>query len=344
MQPGSRLVEHVQASAALAALKLGRQLDALRLATGKLHVKPQPADLTEICQSAVDAVRVTAESKGIELQTKIPDSRVEVWADPTRVRQVLWNLLTNALKFTPQGGRVEVKIDVADSEISLSVRDTGEGIDPTFLPYIFERFRQADSSSSRKHGGLGLGLSIVRYLVETHGGDVKARSEGKGKGSEFIVTLPRPNIQSEAAAQTAKAEHSMPRQSLKGMKVLVVDDSPDLLTLVDYVLRAQGANVTTAGSASEGLLAFQTVRPRMVLSDVAMPDQDGYDLIHQIRAMEKEGPHVPAIALTAYAREDEKQRALEAGFHMHVSKPLQPEQLVSAIVELTTQANSALNT
>jgi CheY-like chemotaxis protein/anti-sigma regulatory factor (Ser/Thr protein kinase) len=256
---------------------------------------------------------------------------------------VVWNLANNAIKFTPKGGTVEVRLERSGTDMALTVRDTGKGIDGAFLPYVFERFRQAEGSTTRRSGGLGLGLSLVRYLVEAHGGTVRAESDGDGCGATFTVTLPvqaaipdavaldRP----DATASRDDVGSPFDRESLRGVTVLVVDDEADARDLVATVLRGSGAEVTTASSAERGLELLIQSPPAVLLSDIGMPNTDGYELIRRVRALaETRGAQTPAVALTAYAREQDRRRALEAGFQRHVAKPVEPSELVRIVTSL----------
>jgi len=275
---------------------------------------------------------------------------------------VVWNLLANALKFTPEGGRATLRLEACrpascDAEARILVSDTGQGIRPEFLPYVFDRFRQADSSSTRSHGGLGIGLTIVRHIVELHGGTVHAESKGEGQGSTFRVNLPVKAVRSEGAVAgpqplaiaenaDATADRSSPRtgthsgDQLDGVRVLVIDDEPDARELISLILTRGGADVVTAASAAEGLQLLGRIRPDVLVSDIAMPDEDGYALIQCVRQLAAgDGGNTPAIALTAYAREEDRRRALSCGYQAHLAKPVEPTQLVSAVAELAHGAN-----
>lgn len=260
-------------------------------------------------------------------------------ADPERIQQVAWNLLSNAVKFTAPGGRVGLSIRQEGSQVVMAVTDTGQGIEAAFLPFVFERFRQADSSTTRRVGGLGLGLAVVRHIVELHGGRVEAASEGPGKGATFTVTLP---IRAVIPAVTEGRLADMPSPPMKpssalaGIRVLVVDDEPDARDLVASILVEAGAEVETARSAAEGLEAFKRFRPDVLVSDIGMPEEDGFSFIAKVRALPpSQGGGVPSLALTAFAREHDRTRALEAGYTTHVGKPVSPEELVSAVANLS---------
>ncbi|HEU4596871.1 MAG TPA: ATP-binding protein [Pyrinomonadaceae bacterium] len=315
-------------------------LDVSRVITGKLRFDPQPTDLRAVVEDSVDAVRPAAAAKSITLLTDF-DPRVRaVTGDPSRLQQVVWNLLSNAVKFTPRGGEVRVALKHDEGHVRLAVADTGLGIRPDFLPFVFDRFRQGDQSTTRAFGGLGLGLAIVRHLVELHGGTVLAESEGEGRGSTFTVELPQVEVRStdfvapveeEAADEVTVSE---PHASvLEGLHVLVVDDEPDALDLIRVILQQSGASVTTAGTASAAFAAFEAGGPDVIVCDIGMPGEDGYDLIRRVRGT-RGGGEIPAIALTAYAADSDRVQALDAGFQLHVPKPIDPASLVRVVAGL----------
>ena len=323
-------------------------LDASRIIAGKLHIETRPIELSRVVRAAVDVVRPAAEAKGVRLSCDVEPHTGSVLADPHRLQQVFWNLLSNAVKFTPAGGEVGVEVEQLPRHVRVTVRDTGRGISPDFLPYVFDRFRQADSSPSRAHGGLGLGLSIVKYLVEMHGGSVGAYSAGRGQGATFTVDLPvasvaEPNspfnqtrdAQASGEAAGGKGSDNRFTHALSGLRILLVDDDEDALQLLSMLLGKHGAEVTAATSASAALAQLEQVRPDVFVSDVGMPDVDGYELMRMVRVLEAGlGWRTPALALTAYAGEGDRQLALSAGFDEHVAKPVEPETLVSAIATL----------
>jgi PAS domain S-box-containing protein len=324
-------------------------LDMSSIISGKVRLEMQKVDLTSIVEASVSAVRPAAEAKGIALDVELDDVPRAVGGDPNRLQQVFWNLLTNAVKFTPKGGRVAVALKQLNSHFEVSVTDSGEGIDPAFLPHVFERFRQADASSSRRHGGLGLGLSIVKQLVELHGGQITAVSAGSGKGSKFTVALPV--IALNAYADAAKEAPERPSRArwddvgsngwhanLSGVKVLVVDDEPDARSLIERLLEECDATVTTAASASEAFDIVARDKPDLLLSDIGMPREDGYTLIRRIRNMTGETSRIPAIALTAYARAEDRAKAIQAGYQMHLAKPVEPVKLVAMVANLVRQS------
>jgi PAS domain S-box-containing protein len=315
-------------------------LDGSRIITGKLHLEVVSTDLTMVVRTALDGLAPAADAKAIAIDMNLEPSGARILADPDRLQQIVWNLVNNALKFTPKGGRIEVAVAREGTSIVLSVRDNGQGIAPEFLPHIFERFRQADGSSTRRATGLGLGLALVRHLAEAHGGTVRAESEGVGRGATFVVTLPvrailRDTVEFERPTRGDEGLRStLPPASLNGFKVLVVDNEADARELVSTVLRAEGAEVTTADSAEDALLELARAVPHVIVSDVGMPVTDGYSLMGRVRALSSPSALVPAIALTAYAREEDRRRALAAGFHHYLAKPADPETLVRMVGEL----------
>ena len=305
-------------------------LDMSRIVSGKLQLDLHPVDLAQIARTAVQSITPTAAQKHIALDVKLPAS-APLRGDPARLQQVIGNLLANAVKFTPESGRIEVCIDDEGSHLRLVVRDTGIGIDPEFLPYVFDRFRQADASRTRRYGGLGLGLAIVRQLVELHGGSVRAESAGPGKGARFVVTLLREEDPPHVDA-TPGADRRHEAEDFSGLRVLVVDDEPDARDLVGHVVRERGAEVSLAGSAREALALVDSFLPDVMLSDIGMPGMDGYELIRRVRRNRRVQPQ--AIAISAYARAEDRSRAIDAGYDGYLVKPLHPASLVQAIVEL----------
>ncbi|MBE8985677.1 PAS domain-containing protein [Nostoc sp. LEGE 12450] len=306
-------------------------LDVAKILRGKLSIDATPVNLAFVIESAIDTVRTAAVAKSILLHPVLPNIG-QVSGDSNRLQQIVWNLLSNAIKFTPKGGRVEIQLEQVDEQAHIIVRDTGKGINPEFLPYIFESFRQEDVSITRKYGGLGLGLAIVRQLVEAHGGTITADSPGEGLGATFTVQLPLLNLQPEIK-QTD--ELLQPGLELTGIRVLTVDDDSDARELLTVLLAEYGAQVLTVASATEVLANLESFQPDVLVSDIGMPEVDGYNLIQQIRALTPEkGGQIPAIALTAYARVDDSQRAITSGYQRHVTKPLDPEELVQAVMAL----------
>ena len=306
-------------------------LDIAKILRGKLSINAVPVDLTVVIESALETVRTAAVSKSILLRSVLPNIG-QVSGDTNRLQQIIWNLLSNAIKFTPQGGQVEVYLERVDHYAQIVVSDTGKGISPDFLPHIFESFRQEDVSITRTYGGLGLGLAIVRQLVEAHGGMIQASSPGEGQGATFTVQLPMLNP--TAAAQITD-ERSYAWPDLTGIRILTVDDDADARDLITIILDQAGADVLTVHSAADLLANLEAFQPDLLISDIGMPEVDGYTLIQQIRTLPAEqGGQVPAIALTAYAREVDQQRAIRSGYQQHVTKPIEPDQLLQAVVRL----------
>jgi CheY-like chemotaxis protein len=304
-------------------------LDVSRIVAGKLHMKGDEVDLTTVVSSAADTVRPSAAAKGLSFHVVVdPDRQVVVMGDADRLRQILWNLLTNAVKFTPRGGRVEIELRTTDAGASVVVTDTGQGIREEFLRHVFERFRQADSTSSRKHGGLGLGLAIVRHLTEAHGGTVSAESPGEGLGATFTVHLPV----REVRARADTGESPRPRgTALAGLRVLLVDDEADTREVLRVLLEVQGATVTPASSAGEALDLLRRCPTDVLLADIGMPEQDGYALIEAVRALPSSEAIIPAVAVTAYVSSRDRARAFKAGYGWHVAKPVDPDQLIAVV-------------
>jgi PAS domain S-box-containing protein len=315
-------------------------LDVSRIISGKLRLEVMTIKPINIVESALETVRPAAEAKGIILEIKEDSDISHISGDPNRLQQVIWNLLSNAIKFTPNDGRVTLEIEREDDYVNLRVKDTGVGIKEEFLPHVFDRFRQADASSIRKFGGLGLGLAIVRHITEMHGGTVHVDSEGEGKGSTFTVRLPLLSLQEEDESQTEVREELLseknPNMSLDGLLILVVDDEEDTRQLLVQALTFYGATVISASSAEEALSAIQDKNPEFLVSDIGMPDEDGYSLIKKVRSLPDEHQrNIVAVALTAFTRAQDRMRALAAGFQNHVSKPVEPDELVTVIASLT---------
>jgi PAS domain S-box-containing protein len=340
-----RGLETIERNARLQAQLIEDILDVSRSISGKLRLDIKPVELISIIRAAVDAVRPAAEAKDIQLQLLLDPAADHVQADATRMQQIIWNLLANAIKFTPTGGFVQVKLDRVESRAQVTVTDTGEGISPEFLPYIFNRFQQGDGTTTRRHGGLGLGLAIARHLVEMHGGTIEAASEGVDKGSTFTVGIPLRSsgiLVSPTPISTAPESDSNGggRFSLKGLRILAIDDEPDVRDMLQTLLEDCGANVLTAASAKAGLEALAAWKPHVLISDIGMPEEDGYSLIRKIRALSPEhGANVPAIALTGYVRVEERMRALEAGYQMFVPKPVETSELIAIIGDLCRTNN-----
>ena len=304
-------------------------LDVSRIVSGRLQIRSEDVDVETVVVSAVDTIRPAAVAKSLDLNLRMPDARVMVKGDPDRLRQILWNLLTNAVKFTPARGRIDVELRLPPGEAEVIVRDTGLGIRQEFLAHVFERFRQADSSHSRQHGGLGLGLAIARHLVEAHGGSITVDSTGEHQGATFTVRLPAHVVHEAAhAQQTAQLQRGT---TLKGLQILVVDDERDAREFLGALLRVHGADVELAASAGEALGRLTSRHVDVLLADVGLPDQDGYALIQAIRSMTTATGSVPAVAVTAYAGLRERARAFEAGYGWHVAKPIDPDQLLAIV-------------
>ena len=320
-------------------------LDMSRIISGKVRLDVQRIDLAAAVGAAVETTRPAADAKGVRVQTVLDPHAGPVSGDPSRLQQVFWNLLTNAIKFTPRGGRVQVLLERINSHLQVSVIDTGEGMSADFLPHVFDRFRQADASTTRRHGGLGLGLSIVKQLIELHGGSVKAKSDGPGRGSTFVVNLPltvvHADLEPDAERRHPRAAPAAgsvmePCARIDAVRVLVVDDEPDARGLIKRVLEECDAIVTIAGSAHEALQLLQHGHFDVLLSDIGMPAEDGYSLIRQVRALHPDhGGRTPAIALTAYARAEDRVKAVTAGFQHHLTKPVEPSELIAMIASVT---------
>jgi PAS domain S-box-containing protein len=332
-----RAFEAIERNARAQAQLVDDLLDVSRIVSGRLSLTMSDVDLTAVVHSAIDTVRPAAAAKGVELEiADQPPGRPIVAGDADRLRQVYWNLLSNAVKFTPRGGRIRVKVCVRDQAVEVIVADTGQGIPPEFLGHVFERFRQADSTASRRHGGLGLGLAIVRHLTEAHGGTVQAASPGDGRGATFTVRLP---LRAMAARAEARAAPTPTSTSLGGLSLLVVDDEPDAREFLRLLLEAHGARVATAGSAGEALEILLHQSVDALLADLGMPDQDGFSLIAAVRELRPGGTLPPAIAVTAYAGIRERDRAMAAGYGWHVTKPVDADQLVSVVAAATNRAD-----
>jgi signal transduction histidine kinase/CheY-like chemotaxis protein len=339
-----RAVETIYRNAKSQAQLVADLLDVSRIISGKLRLDVRTIDLIYIVNAALDSIRPAADAKGIRLQTMLDPAAGPISGDADRLQQIVWNLLTNAVKFTPKGGRIQVKVQRIDSHVEIVVSDSGVGISKEFLPYVFDRFRQADASTTRIHGGLGLGLSIVHQLVDLHGGTASVHSEGEGQGAAFTITLPFVgviNSQKEEATQPAQEKitpfEGLP--SLQGLKVLVVDDEADTREVIREVLKECGSEVILSRSAAEALEAIEQFKPDILISDLGMPDEDGYSLISKIRALPAErGGQIPAAALTAYARAEDRMRVLRSGFQFHLPKPVDSAELVTVVASLAGRA------
>jgi PAS domain S-box-containing protein len=320
-------------------------LDVSRVITGKLHLEMRAVKLSAVVDAAVDIVRAAAGAKGVRINVHA-DARTGVVAgDPDRLQQVVWNLLTNAIRFTPDGGRIDVYVEPREEHEEIRVTDTGRGIAPSFLPYVFDRFRQADPSAARTHSGLGIGLSLVRHLTEMHGGTVSAHSDGEGHGATLTIRLPRrPSASGETPVGPASRESQLPSaetaEHLAGLRVLVVDDDADARDVMRLAFEQAGARVTLATSAAEALATFERAPVDALVSDIAMPGKDGYELIKALRASAR-GAAIPAVALTAYAHVEDRERALKAGFQLHVAKPIDPAAVVRAVALVARRSAAA---
>jgi len=354
-QDRMRGIDAIDRNAAAQSAIIDELLDVSRIVTGKLRLETKPVELASVIDAAIDAVRPAAEAKAIQIGTSVERNAGFVDGEALRLQQVIWNLLSNAVKFTPRGGRIDVALARAGSDLRVVVSDTGEGIDPEFLPYIFDRFRQADSSAKRVHGGLGLGLSIVRSLVEMHGGEVRAASDGNGKGATFTVSIPMiPAASLEEATANAfetltsglkwQDGDNLPASELNqnllsGLKVLTVDDQQDTRELITLALGRYGAEVRTSDSASSALKMIADWKPHVVVSDIGLPGMDGYDFMRRVRELEGDGERIPAIAVTGYAGALDESKALNAGYEIHLSKPIELNELANAIAKLSRKTS-----
>jgi PAS domain S-box-containing protein len=339
-----RGLEAIERNTRIQARLIEDLLDISRIISGKLRLEPRPVEPVEVVEAALAAVAPAAEAKGLRVERRVDPAAGPVLGDPGRLQQVVSNLLSNAVKFTPAGGTIEVRVEPAGSRVEIAVADTGEGIRPEFLPYVFDSFRQADASTTRRQGGLGLGLSIVRNLVELHGGTVRVESPGHGQGATFTVSLlAAPDdgdreAQAGAAGQAGGVEPPArgtdPAVRLTGLRVLVVDDEADARELLERVFQDAGAEVALAGSVREALEAFESSAPGVLVSDIGMPDQDGYDLIRRLRERGLSSGDLPAVALTAFARAEDRERALSEGFQVHIAKPVDPRELTAIVARL----------
>jgi len=344
-QTTQRALETIERNAQSQAQLVEDLLDGSRIITGKLRLAVRSMEPLKVIEGVLDTVRPAAEGKQIRITTVLDPSAGPVSGDPERLQQVVWNLLANAIKFTPKGGQIQVRLERVNSHVEIIVSDSGQGISPEFLPFVFDRFRQANSSTSRSIGGLGLGLAIARHLVEMHGGSIHVDSPGEGLGATFTVRLPVIGVRladsasageerAHPTAGSAAAFDILP--SLSGLRILAVDDQPDTLLVVGSLLEQSGAEVQTATSASSALDSLGKWAPDLIVADIGMPGEDGYSLIRKIRALPRErGGDIPAIALTAYARVEDRLRTLNAGYQMHVPKPVEPIELITVVASLT---------
>ena len=322
-------------------------LDISRITTGHLKLEVQSLDLPSVIHAALESLHPAADARQIKLQALVDNAAGPVWGDPHRMQQIVWNLLSNAIKFTPKGGQVQVQLERVSSHVEIAVSDSGQGISANFLPHVFERFQQEDASSKRQHGGLGIGLAIVRQLVELHGGKVTAESAGEGKGATFRVILPimlarRKSVQEDQRLAPPPSVGARSEQHLlSGLRVLAVDDDADARELLAELLSTNGVDVRVAASGVDALATLDHWRPDVLISDIGMPDMDGYELLRELRFKENKGKHtrLPALALTAYATAEDRMRALESGFQMHIAKPVDPAELTTVLASLAGRLN-----
>ncbi len=338
----ARAIDTIQRNAQLQNQMIADLLDVSRIVSGRMRLDIRPFHLIDVIESALEVVRPAAAGKGIRLQTFLDPGAGPVAGDPDRLQQVFTNLLSNSVKFTPRGGRVQIQLHRINSHVEIVVTDTGEGIAAEVLPFIFERFRQGGTGSTREYGGLGLGLTIARHLAQLHGGDVTAASEGRDKGAQFVVHLPL-MAALQPASTAEERSHPTAAQilhgddpSLAGLKVLVVDDEPDAREVISLVLSNAGAELKTAASAARALELIEQWHPDLLVSDIGMPNEDGFSLMRKLRALPPEqGGAIPAIALTAFARTQDRLNVLSAGYQMHVPKPIEPLELLTVVASLT---------
>ncbi|MGH9428376.1 MAG: PAS domain S-box protein [Terriglobia bacterium] len=345
----ARAIETIRRNAITQSQIIDDILDVSRIITGKLYLDLHPIDLAPVIEAAVNVVRPTAEAKGIRIETEFESQPTVITGDANRLQQIVWNLLSNAIKFTPSGGSVCLSVHEIGTQVEVLVTDTGQGISRDFLPFVFDRFRQADSTSTRQHGGLGLGLAIARHLVEIHGGTIMAESPGEGKGAAFSVRLPRVGSASSpsksASAGEATRDSFELNSRLEGIHVLLVEDDLDTLDLLSAALKHQRATVTAVSSAAEALASIRISAPDIVVSDIAMPGENGYQLIEKIQAMGfDDDRHIPVVAITAYAREEDRQKALSSGFQSYLAKPIELSELVSAVADGVRKKRDAAGT
>jgi signal transduction histidine kinase/ActR/RegA family two-component response regulator len=349
-----RALETIERNAKSQAQLIEDILDVSRVVSGKLKLNQAPVDVASVINAAIDAVQLAAESRKIQIEVTLDPAVRHIYGDRNRLQQVVWNLMSNAIKFTPSGGRVDVSLRRSNSQVQIKVKDTGQGINPAFLPYIFDRFRQADASTTRTQGGLGLGLSIARHLIELHGGTIEAQSAGANRGATFIITLP---VTLAPAAESISSHDSIDQlidqsfgrspnasgqlrltRSIAGRRVLLVDDDADTLKVLAAMIEDYQATVQTAACVRDALDTLNWFQPDVIVSDLAMPEEDGFSLIQKIRSAEATR-QTQAIALTAFVRVEDRVRALRAGFNMFVPKPIEPNELIAAIANLTETTN-----
>jgi signal transduction histidine kinase/ActR/RegA family two-component response regulator len=340
-----KAVETIERNAQAQTQLVNDLLDVSRAISGKVRLDVRSVDLTQVVRAALDSMQPAADAKGIRLQTVLDPKAGPIFGDRERLQQIVWNLVSNAIKFTPKAGRVQVRLERRNSHVEIVISDTGVGIEPEFLPYVFDRFRQGDAGTTRQHGGLGLGLAIVRHLVELHGGEVQAESSGPGQGATFRVMLPltiAPKDLSDTAAhaETPDMAPALPPRRLDNVRALIVDDEPHARELFCAIIENAGGEVRAAASARDALGVLRDWWPEVLLSDVEMPHEDGYVLMEQVNAMERrERRRIVAIAVTAHSRPEDRLRALQAGFKWHLPKPVEPTELVAVVASLTDRAD-----
>ena len=337
----ARAFETIERNARSQSQLIDDLLDVSRIITGKLQIEPRPVDICAVMEAAIDAVRPSFEAKEIQFETVMDSEACLVLGDANRLQQVFWNLLSNAVKFTPEGGHVRVEVKRLSKDVRVSVSDSGIGIKPEFLPFIFDRFRQADGSTTRVHGGLGLGLSIVKHLVQLHQGSVKVESQGQDQGTTFTLSLPLASKSPETPNNGGSAQPDINiarpgfSRILEGVRILVVDDESDSRELIKAILTGCGGEVNCCESVAQAIKAIRDWKPDLLVSDIGMPNEDGYSLIKKVRSLRsKRAKQLPAIALTAYATKEDKARALSVGFQIHIAKPIEPETLVMSIASV----------
>ncbi|HWL92512.1 MAG TPA: ATP-binding protein [Phycisphaerae bacterium] len=335
-----RGLETIERNARVQAQIIEDLMDMSRIVAGKVRLDIQSLDFIPVIEGSIETMRPAIEAKGILLEKALDPAAGDISGDANRLQQVIWNILANAVKFTPANGRIQIVLQRVDSQVELSISDSGQGIKPEFLPYIFDRFRQCDSSSTRRQGGLGLGLSIVKHLIELHGGTIHAKSEGEGKGATFVVTLPvvaarSPQAVDDSAVNPDEDLDVLEQNLLKGVRILAVDDEVDARDLLKRILSQGGAEVVIAGSATEALGILDWHKPDIIISDLAMPGKDGYEFMRTVRSFPlARGGNIPAIALTAFARLEDRVRTLQAGYQMHIAKPVKSTELITVVASL----------
>jgi PAS domain S-box-containing protein len=338
-----RAIETIDRNAKAQSQLISDILDISRIVSGKLRLSVRAVELLPVLEAALDTVRPAAEAKGIRLNAVLDPAAGPVSGDPDRLQQIVWNLLANAIKFTPKGGRVQMRLSRINSHVEIKVEDTGMGISSEFQPHVFEVFRQRDGSPSRQHGGLGLGLALVRHLTELHGGTVECASPGEGQGAIFLVRLPVIIVNHRAGVHPTAEDPTAPLvpPGLDGLYVLVVDDEPDARHLVTTVLQDRGARVLAVAGAAEAMAVLLKEKPDVILSDIEMPDEDGYSFIRRVRSLPREqGGQTPAAALTAYARTEDRMQALLSGFQLHLPKPVEPVELAAVVASLAGRTST----